>query len=566
MSVQNINHDIHDLLFRLLENDLTDSQRDRLIEWSKSDPNAVAIYHDFLQSYSAISYEVSSSVRPDYGTSADTQFDQALWESLLNDAETAPEVEVAPAEPHNELIQKVVYPPREKRRISKIGMVFVAMNAAAILCILLFVKFAPPAGGHPVATLTDSLHAKWADAEGKMDKGMSFAGGGQSLLLREGCAEFKFNNHARITIEGPSEFQFLAEDQIKLIYGRLYAVVPREAIGFTVKTPSAQIVDLGTEFGVQTDFRGDTSLHVLKGKTVLIAGDRSNKVSVEVGEGAAKRVLSTTQTVSDIACNADLFVRQIDSDTRFMWRGEAHLCVADIIAGGSGFGRVRPLTGLCAATGRYTSSIDRGVRRSADVYNLVPGSTFIDGVFVPDGNQDGTIVVTSAGDTFRCPDTQGMISHEITVYTGDIQERQPTISPAVFDGHTYRNNAVVMLHSNAGITFDLQAIRQSLPGLEVTSFQAFGGLSEALSAVKTQLPDVDFWIVVDGEVRYEKTGLMLEDHKVSFDIELGPEDRFLTLIVTDGFRPGEASRDYAAWNNDFFYLVEPKLQITQRFN
>jgi len=561
MSSQNNEHDIHNLLFRLLENDLTDAQRDYLLEWSRTDREAVAVYHDFLQAYSIISHEISSSVKPDSGASADTQFDQALWQSLLNDAKTAPEIEVERTLPENELIRKVVYPPRERRRISRVGMAFIAANVAAILCIVLFIKFAPPRGGHVVATLTDSLNARWADMDGGMVKGTPIVSGGKSLLLREGFAEILFSNHSRVTIEGPSEFEIPADDQIRLLYGRLYASVPREAIGFTVKTPSSQIVDLGTEFGVHTDFQGDTSLHVVKGKTVLIAGDRSNKVSVEVNGGAAKKVTAATQTVSEIACDERFFVRDIDSGGNFIWRGERAISVADIVAGGNGFGKVQRLSGIDPGTGQITPSVSTRIRRSEKDYNLVNDSTFIDGVFVPDGGG----VVTSSGLTVQGPDTKGEYTHGIAVYTGDVTKQHDKIPAATFDGHTYENAAIVMIHSNSGITFDLKAIRQSLGGLHVTRFTAFGGISESIIP-KFRSPDVDFRVLVDGQVRYEKPSITLEDNEVTFDIDLGPDDRFLTLIVTDGTRAGEPRKDYAAWNNDFFYLVDPKLEIAPRSN
>jgi len=122
-----------------------------------------------------------------------------------------------------------------------------------------------------------------------------------------------------------------------------------------------------------------------------------------------------------------------------------------------------------------------------------------------------------------------------------------------------------MIHSNAGITFDLQAIRQSLPGLNLTCFTAFGGLSEALNK-STEAPDVDFWVLVDGQVRYEKKSINIKNNEVDFNIELGPQERFLTLIVTDGSGSDQPLRRDAAWNNDFFYLIDPQLGIAAASN
>lgn len=550
--------ELNALIVKAQEGSLSDEERSLLNDLMRS-PGTQKLYFEIIKVNCALHHLESGAFERTNAAEADSDYHTNMLEQLAEHEKTAPEIILPEEEPQRQLIPKVLYPPREKRKMSKFGTAFLIMNAAALLFFLLFLKLAPPTSGVKVATLTDSLNAKWAGAEGRLVNGASIAAGSESLLLSEGYAEFLFNNQTKVTLEGPAEFQMVAEDQVKLVYGRLYARVPREAIGFTVKTPSAQIVDLGTEFGIECDLRSNTSLHVTKGKTVLIAGDKSNKVSVEVKEGIAKRVSATTRTVSDIACQDRLFVREISSAGQSIWRGETAISLADIIGGGSGFGTVRSLIGLDPVTGHYTSAIDRTARGSKDGYRPVPDCSLIDGVFVPDG---GT-VITSSGDTFSCPDTDGLVSHAITVYTGNIETRQETIPPAIFNGRLYEQEAVVMIHSNAGITFDLQAIRRSLPGLEVTSFEAFGGLSEALNSVKTRLPDVGFWVLVDGQIRYEKNALKLDSGAVSFDVELAPQDRFLTLIVTDGASPTDADQRYAAWNNDFFYLIDPTLRIAK---
>ena len=67
-------------------------------------------------------------------------------------------------------------------------------------------------------------------------------------------------------IEGPAEFTPRSADRIEFVRGRLVAYVPRQARGFTVGTPSAEVVDLGTEFGVEVDAQGGTDLHVIRGR------------------------------------------------------------------------------------------------------------------------------------------------------------------------------------------------------------------------------------------------------------------------------------------------------------
>jgi hypothetical protein len=541
------------LIQGLLSGELTDVQSQRLNQMLSKDPKCLQYYIEYTTLWGLLDETNGFSDDEDLfpGDAA------AMLQALADEERTAKTITLPKKQEPPKLIRKVERK-RIEYKINRGALLTIAVSIAAVVLIILFVRFAPPSKGIQVAVLVDTINAKWADAEDRMTKGDFINTGDKSLVLSEGYAEFLFNNQTKVTIEGPSEFQVLAEDQMRLGYGRLYAVVPRQAIGFTVKTPSAQIVDLGTEFGVETDLHRNTSLHVLRGKTVLIAGDKSNKASIEVKEGVAKQVSAATRTISDISCNNRLFAREIDSAGHLIWRGETAISLADIVGGGNGLGKVHSLIGLDPGTGHYTSSIDQRARSSKNPYNPVPDSKFIDGVFVPDGGQDSEIVISSLNDRFPCPDTRGNYTHDISVFTGDIEKQHSTIRPAVFGGHNYTDNQILMIHSNAGLTFDLQAIRQSLPTLGITHFKAFGGFSEALS-VKTDFPDVDFWVVVDGQIRYEKKAITLKNNEVDFNIELSPQDRFLTLIVTDGSDSDDTNRGYKAWNNDFFYLVDPIL-------
>jgi hypothetical protein len=246
--------------------------------------------------------------------------DQALWNALADVEKDAPAVEIPVPEEPQILIQKVQ---RQKvvRKISKSSLITLCTAAAAVILIFVFAHFAPNATGIKVAVLSDSINAKWADMDIAMGKGKPVFTSREKLLLREGYAKLLFDNQAQVTLEGPAEFQILAEDKINIHYGRLYAIVPPEAIGFMVTTQTAKVIDLGTEFGIEVDILGDTSLHVMKGKTTLIAGEKSSKLSMDVIQGIAKKVSAVSQTVSDITCDERLFARDIDSANEMIWRG-----------------------------------------------------------------------------------------------------------------------------------------------------------------------------------------------------------------------------------------------------
>ena len=86
------------------------------------------------------------------------------------------------------------------------------------------------------------------------------------LKLNHGYSEITLNNGVTMMLEGPVEIDIKSIDQIRLLQGRLVANVPEGAIGFTVLTPSSEVVDLGTEFGVSVDATGSSEVHVLEGE------------------------------------------------------------------------------------------------------------------------------------------------------------------------------------------------------------------------------------------------------------------------------------------------------------
>ena len=117
--------------------------------------------------------------------------------------------------------------------------------------------------------------------------------------LEEGIAEIEFDGAACVWIEGPAEFTPHSGQRVELACGRLMAYVPRQARGFIVDTPTAELVDLGTEFGVDVDAVGKTDLHVLQG-TVEVRSVKSDstsqRASQKIAAGQAVRISADSQT------------------------------------------------------------------------------------------------------------------------------------------------------------------------------------------------------------------------------------------------------------------------------
>lgn len=472
---------------------------------------------------------------------------QTLWQELADYEKTAPDLKIPQQQPQNELIQKVVYPPRVKRKLSKFS-IFMLLNTAAIVLLFLFLKFVPTTAGIEVATLTDSLQAKWANAATPIEKGMRMVTGNERLLLAEGYMELLFDNHTQVTVEGPADFQILTDDRICLNYGKVYLTVPAEAIGFSVYTPNAKIIDMGTEFGVLAEIDGNTQLHVLKGKTMLMAGS-SDKVNMEVNEGTAKKISTDSEEVADIECRFDYFVRGISSESDVVWRGQQRINLADIAGGGNGLGIGKVDMGINPVSGKVSESLVNHKGTAPNEYHPVPSNPYIDGVFIPNGRTSQ--IISSQGHVFQeCPISSGDWYINI-INVMRILDSQETQEAAGSDSW----RPCLLMHANMGITYDLQAIRSFLPPqTKIVRLQSKLGVG-----TETDRPcNADFWIVVDGQLRYKKTQVK-EKKLFSVDIELSETDRFLTFVTTDGGDPqGQA---LTAIDSDWCKFADPVLVL-----
>lgn len=470
---------------------------------------------------------------------------------------TAPAVHIDAASQKlpREIIRKVVYD-KPSVRINKGSLLAVALSAAAILLIVIFAQFAVPRPGAEVATLSDSINARWADTNGSMKNGTRLVTGEETLLLRSGIAQLRFDNNALVTVEGPAEFSLIAEDRIKLLYGRLYSTVPQEAMGFSVVTPKAIVIDLGTQFGVQVDFQGTTELHVTQGKTTLVAGDKKNKISMEVIEGFAQRVSGLASVIAEIPCSHTDFARSIDSARNLVWRGEP-IDLADIVGGGNGLGTGHYEIGINPVSGELgeTLNVDRvGQAR----YVPFDPSPYIDGVFVPNG-QVQPVIVSSEGHVFEeCPATNNVFFTEII--NSKAKNELPLWKETAPGEGIYGTTTCpsIYMHANLGITFDLDAIRSDYNRAEITQFIA----DVAMSPAATRFGNVDAWVLVDGKVRFYQAQIKEKGKLYSVRVELKPTDRFLTLLTTDGGDIDYPEAGRRATDSDWAVFTRPRLLLS----
>ena len=119
-------------------------------------------------------------------------------------------------------------------------------------------------GGRTAAHVTASVNCRWADPPAAPGKDGRLTAG-QTIELTGGVAEITFSRGARVLLEAPATLTIRTDNSAYLEGGKVVAKVPKEAWGFTVLTPWAEVVDLGTEFAVQSDANGQGEAHVFSG-------------------------------------------------------------------------------------------------------------------------------------------------------------------------------------------------------------------------------------------------------------------------------------------------------------
>ncbi len=157
-------------------------------------------------------------------------------------------------------------------------------------------------GDEPAAPQIAALVAGMADCEWAAGSPALESGNQVPLDKRfemtSGLIKLVFGRRARCVLEGPAVFRVVSADSIRIESGRVAAEVPVSAVGFTVGTPWADVVDLGTEFGVGVDANGPMAVHVFKGKVQV----------KPLVEGLSPQTLTAGQAIQLEARGETLFV------------------------------------------------------------------------------------------------------------------------------------------------------------------------------------------------------------------------------------------------------------------
>jgi hypothetical protein len=182
-------------------------------------------------------------------------------------------------------------------------------------------EFAGKHEARVVARVTRTHRCVWSGEDPAIVVGAKLTPGAP-VELREGLSEIEFTNGTRVVLQGPAVFEPRGLNAAFLREGSLVADVSRGAKGFSIQTPLATVVDLGTEFGVSVAPDGKEEAHVFKGEVEIETGRAGTPKArpprrIHAGEAAQIRLAKDGKTVrtKEIVSEPDRFVRRVPPDT-----------------------------------------------------------------------------------------------------------------------------------------------------------------------------------------------------------------------------------------------------------
>jgi hypothetical protein len=163
----------------------------------------------------------------------------------------------------------------------------------------------------PIGRVSGLVNCRWSDSHTVVYLGRRVAAG-DTFALASGLVEITYDTGARVVVQGPATYQVDSPRGGFLSVGKLTARVEKKAANsqdsnlqspppnsplFAVRTPTAVVTDLGTEFGVEVSESGETCSHVFRGsvqlqETRIAEGQESsnNTIILHANEAASVKI------------------------------------------------------------------------------------------------------------------------------------------------------------------------------------------------------------------------------------------------------------------------------------
>ncbi len=318
-----------------MEGRISDDDHSRLIQYLKSDPEALDDYMHFVMIGSTMKHADMLGALKNIGKSESSEVlsEDILREIIEHDQQVAAVKQKHYEQQQAEAIQAVANErldaylaenPKKsshmtmqmpkKKTIAKVNMNKITILSGIAACLLVAVVgwlFMLSQLGKPVAQLTDFYKAQWENNSLNQSRTIVTR---QAYVLESGLAEIAFDSGAVIVLKAPAEITCTSANGVYLASGSLSAKVPSKANGFTVSTAYGKFVDLGTEFSVNTEHGKGSTCHVISG-TVELISQKKNKILLRSGQ--AGEIDLDGSVNSNIAYNRGIFIRDVPEEDSY---------------------------------------------------------------------------------------------------------------------------------------------------------------------------------------------------------------------------------------------------------
>lgn len=286
--------DLYNLFEGVLEDRLTPGEAARLEHMVQDDPDARRLYVEYMHQHACLRWSggMVDADEDEAGASGKARFQRLLSEAVRQEQSAEKDAaEAASAESR----ARTMLRGKTIQRISWMVSGAVMIIIGIVLGLTSFPWVQPGSGGTTVAenedyipqvrfvaTLISAKSCKWESGTLPTEPGTRLPAG--KLRLAEGLAWVTFDDGAIVSLEAPAEIELLTTGRCRFTRGKLMAEVPPQAVGFTVDTEMARIVDLGTEFGVHVTDKRETEVQVFTGEVKLEHYKTGELLRVAAGE------------------------------------------------------------------------------------------------------------------------------------------------------------------------------------------------------------------------------------------------------------------------------------------
>jgi hypothetical protein len=319
--------EIEELLGAMVDGELRVDQRERLSTLLRGNVEAQSFYRDYLATHVALEFRYGWSATPPLGVSdplgepkapnreqsqsSRYPFSNAMILPSLQEIEaelgavSEPPISLPAPDVSHFYARKETSLPRRPRVFRRVWTAAAMIVVVASVSIALLEQDWKPGPQPVVASITAQVDSKWGTDSLPTGPLRS----GQHLVLTEGYAEIAFVTGANVVVQAPADFTLESRSSMTLSTGKLAATVIGG--GFVVKTPSAAVTDLGTQFGVAIAADRSTRVEVFKGAveaalTNPAAAERQTLVS-----GQAADVTGTRMQIDPAGAQPQRFVRTL---------------------------------------------------------------------------------------------------------------------------------------------------------------------------------------------------------------------------------------------------------------